>query len=165
MTYDMRGGFQILTGHHTGLFTATGDLFRISGDASVRMYEAAGVPREKIVLGAAFYSRRWIDVPDRNHGLFQMSPGSGKHGPRYTEIERELLPAGDFTRYWDDEAKAPWLFDGSTFLSYDDEQSLGHKCAYVREHGYAGVFYWEHGCDETRALLRALGDGLHQGAP
>ncbi|WKL00248.1 glycosyl hydrolase family 18 protein [Paenibacillus amylolyticus] len=27
MTYDMRGGFQVLTGHHTNLYTPTGDLF------------------------------------------------------------------------------------------------------------------------------------------
>lgn len=160
MTYDMRGGFQVLTGHHTGLFTPTGDLFRISADASVRMYVQAGVPPEKILLGAAFYSRRWLDVPDRNHGLFQMSPGPGRHGPRYTEIARELLPAGAYTRFWDDEAKAPWLFDGSTFLSYEDEESIAHKCRYVCENGYGGIFYWEHGCDETRTLLRAVRDGL-----
>lgn len=163
MTYDMRGGFQILTGHHTGLFASTGDLFRISADASVRMYVDAGVPKEKILLGAAFYSRRWRDVPNRNNGLFQMSPGSGTAGPRYTEIARDLLAGGAFTRHWDDEAKAPYLFDGSTFLSYDDEESLGHKCRYVRDHGYAGVFYWEHGCDETRTLLRTLRDGLTEG--
>lgn len=162
MTYDMRGGFQILTGHHTGLFTPTGDLFRISADASVRMYVAAGVPREKILLGAAFYSRRWLDVPDRNNGLFQMSPGSGKHGPRYTEIVRDLLPGAEYTRFWDEEAKAPWLFDGSTFISYDDEASIAGKCRYVRDNGYAGIFYWEHGCDETRTLLRALRAGFVQ---
>lgn len=162
MTYDMRGGFQILTGHHTGLFTPTGDLFRISADASVRMYVQAGVPPGKILLGAAFYSRRWLDVPDRNHGLFQMSPGSGKHGPRYTEIVRDLLPGGAYARYWDDEAKAPWLFDGSTFVSYDDEESIAHKCRYVLENGYGGLFYWEHGCDETRTLLRAVHDEFLQ---
>ena len=47
MTYDMRGGFQTLTGHHTNLYTSTGDLFRISVDASVRLFTQAGVPREK----------------------------------------------------------------------------------------------------------------------
>lgn len=160
MTYDMRGGFQILTGHHTGLFTPTGDLFRISADASVRMYTEAGVPAGKILLGAAFYSRRWLDVPEPNDGLFQMSPGSGRHGPHYTEIARDLLNGGAYTRFWDEEAKAPWLFDGSTFLSYDDEESIANKCRYVRDNGYGGIFYWEHGCDETRTLLHALRDGF-----
>ena len=73
MTYDMRGGFQVLTGHHTNLYTPTGDLFRISTDASVNLFVRAGVPKEKIVIGAAFYSRVWNEVPDRNHGLHQMA--------------------------------------------------------------------------------------------
>ena len=77
MTYDMRGGFQVLTGHHTNLYTPTGDLFRISTDASVNLFVRAGVPKEKIVIGAAFYSRVWNEVPDRNHGLHQMA-GDGR---------------------------------------------------------------------------------------
>lgn len=76
MTYDMRGGFQTLTGHHTNLYTSTGDLFRISVDASVRLFSLAGVPREKIVIGAAFYSRKWKDVPDVNNGYLQIAPSS-----------------------------------------------------------------------------------------
>lgn len=73
MTYDMRGGFQTLTGHHTNLYASTGDLFRISVDASVRLFTNAGVPREKIVIGAAFYSRMWKDVPAVNNGYLQMT--------------------------------------------------------------------------------------------
>ena len=63
MTYDMRGGFQMLTGHHSNLYTPTGDLFRISADASVKLFLAAGVPKEKLVIGAAFYSRIWNGCP------------------------------------------------------------------------------------------------------
>ena len=62
MTYDMRGGFHTLTGHHTNLYTPTGDLFRISVDASVEIFRSAGVPADKIVIGAAFYSRMWRDT-------------------------------------------------------------------------------------------------------
>lgn len=161
MTYDMRGGFQTLTGHHTCLYTSTGDLFRISGDASLRLYERAGVPRSKMVLGAAFYTRRWTDVPNVNNGLFQMTPGSGKHGPRFGDLDADYIGKNGFSRYWDDEAKAPYLFDGATFLSYDDEESLRHKSRYVRDGGYAGIFYWEHGCDGTRRLLQTISDELN----
>lgn len=34
MTYDMRGGFQVLTGHHTCLHHSSGDLYRISAAAA-----------------------------------------------------------------------------------------------------------------------------------
>lgn len=161
MTYDMRGGFQTLTGHHTNLYTPTGDLFRISVDASVRLFHQAGVPLEKLVIGAAFYSRMWKDVPNRNQGLHQMTAGSGGYGPEFTQLAQNYIGKNGFTRYWDDEAKAPYLFDGSTFITYDDEQSIHHKCEYVRERGLLGVMFWEYKCDRTHRLLDAIYQGLY----
>ncbi len=155
MTYDMRGGFQILTGHHTNLYNSTGDLFRISTESSVRMFVNAGVPKEKIVIGAAFYGRMWKNVPERNNGLHQMTGGTGGHGAHYDEIAEKFLAQG-YTRYWDDEAKAPWLFNGTNFLTYDDPESIACKCAYLKEQGLAGIMYWEHGADKTRELLGTM---------
>jgi chitinase len=160
MTYDMRGGFQVLTGHHTNLYTPTGDLFRISTDASVRMFVQAGVPKSKIVIGAAFYSRLWKQVPDRNHGLHQMAGGSGGYGPDFTTLDADYIGKNGFVRYWDDEARAPYLFDGSTFISYEDEESIRHKCEYARMSGLAGIMFWEYGCDRTHRLLDAIDKGL-----
>jgi chitinase len=156
MTYDMRGGFQTLTGHHTNLYTPTGDLFRISLDASVRMFVEAGVPREKLVVGAAFYARRWTDAPSRNHGLHQMTVSFGTYGPPHDELVEACIGKNGFVRHWDDEAKAAWLFDGSTFISYDDEESLRHKCRYIAERKLAGIMFWELGHDRKRILLGAL---------
>ncbi len=160
MTYDMRGGFQTYTGHHANLYTSTGDLFRISADASVRLFTASGVPREKIVIGAAFYSRRWNNVPNVNNGYLQVAPAAGGYGPTYTELAAQYLNNPAFTRHWDDEAKAPYLFDGSSFISYDDPESLTHKCHYVKEQGLAGIMFWEYSCDATHSLLDAMHKAL-----
>lgn len=160
MTYDMRGGFQTLTGHHTNLYASTGDLFRISVDASVRLFTNAGVPREKIVIGAAFYSRMWKDVPAVNNGYLQMTPGSGGYGPDYSRLAEEYINRNGFTRYWDDEAKAPYLFDGSTFITYDDEESLACKCSYIQEQNLRGIMFWEYSCDKTGTLLSAMYNGF-----
>jgi len=156
MTYDMRGGFQTFTGHHTNLFTPTGDLFRISADASVRMFAQAGVPREKIVIGGAFYSRMWKDVPERNNGLYQMTAGTGGYGPDFTQLTAEYIDKNGYVRHWDDEAKAPYLFNGNTFISYDDEQSLRCKCEYVKTGKLAGIMFWEYSLDTTNRLLNAV---------
>ncbi|WP_138494966.1 glycoside hydrolase family 18 protein [Paenibacillus pinistramenti] len=156
MTYDMRGGFQTLTGHHTNLYTATGDLFRISAHASAQMFIRAGVPKEKLLLGAAFYSRMWKDVPDNNHGLCQMTGSFGGYGPDYGELEAEYIGKNGYLRYWDDEAKAPYLFNGSTFITYDDEQSITCKCEYIKEQGLGGIMFWEYKCDPGRTLLDAI---------
>ncbi|RAR44299.1 glycoside hydrolase family 18 protein [Paenibacillus sp. MDMC362] len=161
MTYDMRGGFQTLTGHHANLYTSTGDLFRISVDASVRLFTQAGVPREKIVIGAAFYSRKWKDVPDVNNGYLQVAPSSGGYGPTYTQLAAEYFNNPSYKRYWDDEAKAPYLFDGSSFITYDDAESLTHKCKYIQDQGLAGIMFWEYSCDATHSLLDSMYKAFH----
>ena len=160
MTYDMRGGFQTLTGHHTNLYTPTGDLFRISVQQSVNLFMQAGVPREKLIIGAAFYSRMWKDVPNKNNGLYQMSPGSGGYGPDYSELREKYINVNGFTRFWDDEAKAPYLFDGQTFITYDDEESIQHKCEYVSREELGGIMFWEYECDKTHSLLDVMHKSL-----
>ena len=161
MTYDMRGGFQVLTGHHTNLYTPSGDLFRISVDASVNLFQRAGVPKEKIVIGAAFYSRMWKEVPDRNNGLHQMAGSAGGYGPDYTRLAADYINKNGYVRHWDEEACAPYLFNGSTLISYDDEQSIGEKCRYIKHQGLAGMMFWEYTCDRTYRLLKAMHDGLN----
>ncbi len=160
MTYDMRGGFQVLTGHHTNLYTPTGDLFRISTEASVNMFIKAGVPREKIVVGAAFYSRLWKQVPARNNGLHQMAGTTGGYGPDFTVLAAEYIDKNGFKRYWDEEACAPYLFNGNTFISYEDEESIAHKCKYVKNNNLGGMMFWEYGCDGTHRLLQAIHEGM-----
>lgn len=160
MTYDLRCGFHTLTGHHTNLYTATGDLYRTSADAAARLFAEAGVPKEKIVLGAAMYSRMWKNVADRNHGFLQLTQGAGGYGPVYHDLAEHYIGKNGFIRYWDEEAKAPFLFDGSTFLSYDDPQSLRCKCEYIKKEDLGGIFYWEHGGDRTGELLNAMASGM-----
>ncbi|WP_298652080.1 glycosyl hydrolase family 18 protein [uncultured Proteiniphilum sp.] len=153
MTYDMRGPFQVLTGHHTNLFQPIGDIFTDSVASSAQMFKKAGVPREKIVLGMAFYSRIWKNVPNRYNGYLQIAKTRGEYGPHYDELCKKYVNKNGYIRYWDDVCKAPYLFNGSTFISYDDEKSVALKCAYARSKDYGGVFYWEHGCDQTKTLL------------
>lgn len=152
MTYDLKGGFLTYTGHHTSLYTNSRDLYPASADKAVEYFLRAGVPREKLVIGAAFYSRMWHDVPDIDHGLHQMAGTTGGYGPSYHNLVRDFINKNGYVRYWDDEAKAPYLFDGKTFISYDDEESLKEKAEYVREKGLYGIMYWEYCNDETHTL-------------
>ncbi len=156
MTYDLKCGFHALAGHHTALYSNLGDVFMNSCDQALKLFVSEGVPKEKLLMGAAFYSRKWENLQDRNHGLLQISKLGGAYGPNFDALDREYINKNGYVRYWDEEAHAPYLFNGSIFLSYDDEQSLTEKARYCVEEGYAGVFYWEHGCDKTGKLLDAL---------
>ncbi len=157
MTYDLKCGFHALAGHHTALYSNRGDVFTNSCAQALALFESRGVPADRLLMGAAFYSRKWTDLADNeNHGLLVLCPKGGGYGPDYEILVRDYLNQNGFTAYWDDEAQAPWLFDGSTFLSYDDPRSLAAKAAYVKEKGYGGIFYWEHKCDGTGVLLDTL---------
>jgi chitinase len=50
-----------------------------------------------------------------------------------------------FTRFWDDRAKVPYLInlEWKTFVSYDDEESVGLKAQYVLDRKACGVIIWE----------------------
>lgn len=160
MTYDLKCGFHALSGHHTALYSSNGDIFKNSCDQALRLFENAGFPKEKLLMGAAFYSRKWDDVPDRYHGFLQLAKTGGGYGPNYDKLEEEYINKNGYVRYWDDEAKAPFLFNGSTFISYDDAESLTHKCEYVKREGIGGIFYWCHSGDPKSVLLRTIGDAI-----
>lgn len=158
MTYDLKCGFHALAGHHTALYSSTGDVFQNSCDQALRLFNAAGVPKEKLLMGAAFYSRKWENIKDRNHGLLQIAKTGGGYGPDYSGLVANCINKNGFVRYWDDEAKAPYLFDGSTFLSYDDEESIRLKSEYVKNENYGGIFYWEHSGDPSGKLLSIMAE-------
>ncbi len=163
MTYDLYHGNDTLTGHHSNLHqSAKGDQSRNSTADAVDGHIRAGVPANKIVLGLPFYGRGWADVRPQDNGLYQ--PATGKR----TFISHDELAAGyinknGFVRYWDAEAKAPYLWNPAsrTFISYADEESFGYKLSYVRAKGLAGVMFWEYVHDlQQKKLLNTIIGGL-----
>lgn len=160
MTYDMRSGFDHQAGHHAALDASIGDETGMTVRRTVELFKNAGVPKEKIVIGAAFYSRRWTGVPNVNKGLLQQAESVGDYGPGYAELTRDYIGKNGWETIWDEAAKAPYLWNGSEFISYDDPESLKYKCEYLKEEGLLGIMYWEHSTDDTGTLLKALHSAL-----
>jgi len=160
MTYDLRGGYHIVTGHHTNLLDDKRDILQASASKACDCFEKAGVPREKLILGAAYYSRLWKGVPDRENGLHQMAETTGGYGPSYGELVKDYINQNGYKRYFDEEARAPWLFNGDTFISYDDEESCKEKAEYVVNNGLGGIMFWEYRLDETRTLTEVMRKAL-----
>lgn len=155
MTYDFRGAWTEETGHHTNLFGSGCN--EISSDEAVRAFLDAGVPPEKIVLGAAFYGRSWTGVSLKDSGFCQPYDSSGRSFS-YAALEEGRLNRDGTLRIWDEEARAPYLLTPETgeFITYEDASSLQHKALYVREQGLGGVMFWSYDHDPSGKLLRVL---------
>ncbi len=132
MTYDAYHGGHNITGHHTNLFPAYNDpAVEAKGEeiksalTSVQGHIIAGVPVEKINLGLAFYGRKWEGVKKENNGLFQPAESVGMI-EYYRVIAQEATEENGFIRYWDENAKAPYLWnaDSGIFISYEDTTSI-----------------------------------------
>ena len=167
MTYDFHVASEPETGLLSPLYGSPRDPDPVSrdsynADAAVKAYLAAGVPAKKIVLGIPFYGRAWKDT--LGNGLFEPAggPAMGQDEPgymSYTEIVQG--PLKTYQRYWEENAKVPWLhdMDDGVFISYEDAESIGWKVQYIRDKGLGGAMVWELGLDGG-LLIGPLGDGL-----
>jgi chitinase len=159
MTYDFYNGWATLSGHHANLFVSPADPKGDSADSTVLRFMKQGAPRAKLVLGTAFYGRGVRGVTKTNAGLMQQALPKSNFVKSYREITSEMLGKPGWTRYWDDVAKVPYLYNGDTFLSYEDPESIAHKARYVRQHDLLGVMFWESSQD-SGALLDTLNQEL-----
>jgi chitinase len=155
MSYDMVNGFSTVTGHHTGLYST--DQQPVSLDAGVKHLVRLGVPRAKIVIGAAFYARTWENVADTNHGLYQS--GKFKSYVPFSRFSSQLTASEGFVFYRDPVAQAPYAYSaaGKTFATFDDAASLARKTQYARDEKLGGIMFWELSSDsDDGALLNAI---------
>ena len=163
MTYDFSG--DSIARHHTNLYPSGLFMNENSVDNAVTEYMAAGVPAQKLVVGVAFYGHIYDMASSDGEGLNQrvVSRARMSGGGGYTFIKDSLVNRNGYKKYWDKNAKAPYLFnkEKKQFVSYDDEESVKDKCKYVRKHHLAGVMFWEYSSDPKDYLLTAINKTLN----
>ena len=165
MTYDFYNGLHTTTGHHANLYPSSLNTSRISDVLhSVKLHVDAGVPLSKLTIGIPFYGRRWEGVSsNENHGLYQEAESVGQI-MFYRSIVEECLSNDNYTRQWDAASMAPYLWNEQEkiFISYEDEESIGHKIKYLKEQGLSGLMFWEYSDDYDSQLLDAIHDNLNR---
>jgi chitinase len=141
MSYDLINGNSTVTGHHTALYSRPGQTE--STDNAVQYLIKIGVPRDKIVIGAAFYARIWENVSPVNNGLNQS--GKFKSFTDYREFPTQLTESLGYQFYWDDIASAPYAYnvDKKLFATFDDKKSLELKTKYAIDQQLDGIMFWE----------------------
>lgn len=143
MTYDANGAWSPISGHQTALYDNPNDPWAGKGfsvDSSIKNFLKLGAPSNKLVVGAAFYTRGWERVanngPDPSlPGLYgtatavnkdiDLAPSygaknetpivrgdGGRHAGNWSWKNRDKLHATypGLKEYWDDTAKAPYLY-------------------------------------------------------
>ena len=183
MTFDFRGAWDLsLTAHHAALYSNPADpatpeiATRYNTDWAMTGWAAAGVPREKLVLGVPFYGRAWGGVPATDGGLFQpgthVPPGtwddwaSGDTGVNeFWEIE-QLESDPQYTKHRDSISWVPWLYsaqvEGGHFIGYDDAESVRRKTSYIEQQGFGGVMFWEFSADRNQVLIGVIDQYLRR---
>ncbi len=163
MAYDYYGTWSKTTGHNSNLYRNPSDPAwgGWGSDQGMMVYLNAGVKPEKLLLGLAFYGRAWKGVTDKNSGLFQKFTGAAyEDGVTYTDIQSKFLSNNEYKRYWDETAKAPWLYNGDIMITYEDKEGLKHKADYAKSKNLGGVMIWEYAHDMNGELLQATNNFL-----
>jgi chitinase len=161
MSYDLAGGDDSFTSHHTNLGwvkmedlegTPAADKIREEGD-STKPYSAEkiisycmgkGVNPNQIVIGGAFFGKAWKGVPPSNNGLYQLNNGPWRERNSYAALREKREDKNGFVRHWDPIAKAPFLYNASDsiFISYEDTVSIRLKTEYAINTGLGGIMFW-----------------------
>jgi chitinase len=141
MSYDLINGYSTTTGHQTALYSTPNQ--KESTDNAVQYLIKLGVPRDKIVIGAAFYARIWENVPATNNGLYQS--GKFKSFTDFREFPTQLNESIGYRFYWDEIASAAYAYNESQHLyaTFDDKRSLELKTKYAIDQKLDGIMFWE----------------------
>jgi chitinase len=164
MTYDIHGPWDKYSDFNSPLYN-NGDeshQYKISIDSSVKAWLNAGLPADKLIVGLPFYGYIYRVSKNVNDGLYQ-NHDEGE-ALSYHTLKREYIDNPQYTKHFHAESLVPWLYDGKTFISYDDSHSIGLKAKYIREQNLGGAMIWELSQDWEGELLNSLYEGLHDGS-
>lgn len=125
MTYDMGD-----ENTHNSPLHKSDLVLSVAADECMQMYIDAGVPREKLVMGLAYY-------------------GKGRREFRKLWDKKNLKAPEGYVHRFDSLARIPYITDmeGNFVFSYEDCSSLAEKARYINEQGFKGAMFWSYDSD------------------
>ncbi|TJZ73971.1 glycoside hydrolase family 18 protein [Chitiniphilus eburneus] len=169
MTYDFNGTWNKFSGHNAPFandpaYDKPGIAKTFNVVSSVEAYLKAGVPADKLVVGVPLYGYSWKGcAAGDSNGEYQDCNGKGRGtwedgNLDFRDIEKNLLDKKGFKRYWNDTAKAAFLYNAESgeFVTYEDPQALKIKLDYIKSKGLGGAMYWEITADRKQTLINLI---------
>jgi chitinase len=162
--YDFHGSWETRANQQSSIYVPKGapDNPDFSADNAINAWRAAGAPKKQLVLGLPYYSQGWTGITSGGNGRFATAtaaaPGVFANG---TEDYKTVKNLPGFTLYRDWRAGNSWLFDGTTFWTYDDPAQMLQKTYYIRSKGLGGAMVWSlDGDDSNASLTKTISAGL-----
>ena len=142
-----------------------------SADNEVNRFTTGGIPVGSLAIGIQFDGAVWEGgagtptggVSEPRQEWSDPTPPSMSF-MRAADIISTFTPAAGYTKTFDTVARVPWIGRDAPadaddrFISYDDEQAIQEKAAYIGQKGLGGVFVFEVAGDFFPA---ATGDARH----
>ena len=169
MAYDASIGTNIAT-HHAPLYHNPSDPVEdASGDTAVKTLISYGISTNKIVLGVPLYGYQYsVNKNDNiNYGLFQKILCTKNCD--VPVANKVITTQNKGTRYFDNIAKAPWLYDSGSgaFTTFEDISSVQNKINYVNTQHLKGIMFWELGNDnlDSNSVVYSVFNNLNVSLP
>jgi chitinase len=164
MTYDFHGGWDATTNFNAALYPdpadpSTGVVRKYNSHDAIQALIAAGMPRNKILLGIPFYGRGWKGVaPGPNgNGLYQSATGPAPGAYEAGIEDYKLLKNKAGQRWYHPVTKQLFMLTpAGEWWSYDDPTVIRTKMQYVRDQSLGGAFSWELDGDASGELTNAV---------
>ncbi|GIH06827.1 hypothetical protein Rhe02_48940 [Rhizocola hellebori] len=153
--YDFHGTWESLTNQQSALREPAGAPVTpdFTLDRTVRSWLDRGAPRNKIVVGIPYFGRGWTGVTGGGDGLFQPAAGPAPATFEAGYEDYKVLKTLGYPVYRDLRAGHAWLFDGTTFWTYDDPFVVLQKSLFIRREGLGGAMMWSLDGDDANATL------------
>lgn len=160
MSYDLVGGYSTTSAHHTPLYSNTPEAG--SANQGVSALLKAGVPANKIVIGAAFYGRLYSVEDTVNTGMGRIA--RFYHSISWKNLYDSINTANGYTIYQDARAGAAYAFNPERllFATFDDSLSVYRKTKYALQKNLNGIMFWQL-MDDTfsNGLLQVIHSALN----
>ncbi|WP_020524412.1 glycoside hydrolase family 18 protein [Catelliglobosispora koreensis] len=153
--YDFHGTWETVTNQQSALRRPAGspDNPDFTLERTVKSWIERGAPRQKIVIGIPYYGQGWTGITAGGNGLFKPATGPAPATHQAGFEDYKALKTLGYPVYRDWQAGHAWLFNGTTFWTYDDPLVVLQKTLWSRSQGLGGVMVWSLDGDDSNATL------------
>lgn len=152
---------------------------------AVKVWNKAGIPNKKIVIGIPFYGsavKTSRSITSSSGPYVKLASKSGIRGDKYDELSADACPGAKkaysgsvqwrsiveagvmknkngWKSHWDHVSGTPYAFQrkANKYLTFDNVKSIKSKVAYAKKHNLGGAMVWSLEMDDKKnTLLNSL---------